>query len=218
MENRPLKLLRAACSKSYTSKGLGFAEGFFAWFPANRAQFAGLEGLQQTDDFIDVATNRQVVYQVATQVAIGIDEEHATEADALVFDQDAVVAANAVADVGNQRVVHFAQSAFAPSFVGMNAVDASAENLCVQLVEFRFLVVEALDFGGANEREIERVEEQNNPFTAVVAQRDFFDIAVDVRIGGELGSRFSNLCDHSGRISLHMNDSKAHESLTLNPF
>jgi hypothetical protein len=70
-----------------TVPGLRFAERFFAGFPANRAELAGLERLQQADDFIHVAANGQIVHQIAAQVAIRVDQEHAAQADALVFQQ-----------------------------------------------------------------------------------------------------------------------------------
>lgn len=72
--------------------------------PVGRANFAvflnELEGLQQSQRFVDGTANGQVIDGLLTHNTLWIDDEQATECDAGIFDQHIVVASNLFGQIG----------------------------------------------------------------------------------------------------------------------
>ena len=73
-------------------------------------------------------------------------------------------------------------------------IDGAAHDLAVVLPEGFSMVAELNDFGWADEGEVERVEEEQQPFRFVVVEGDFFELigSGDPRVGFEEGGRFAD--------------------------
>ncbi len=109
--------------------------------------------------------------------AFRIDNESSTSRDALVFEQNAIIAGQTLCHITNQRITEVAKVIFDPTAVRVHAVDAHAENFSALSTEILQAVTELGDFSRANKCEIERVEKQNNPLAFVIGQVDVFEIA-----------------------------------------
>ncbi len=73
--------------------------------------------------------------------ALGVDHEQAAQRDAGFFDEHAVVAGDALVEIGNQGVIDRANAAIftggvAPGQVGKVAVDADADDFSVDGFKF----------------------------------------------------------------------------------
>jgi hypothetical protein len=81
-------------------------------------------------------------------------------------------------------------------------VDGYADDLHTARFEFLDAAVVRQDFGGADEGEVERVEEHHNVLAGVVGQgKIFFDGTVGhYGRGGETGSFLANECSHGGLL------------------
>lgn len=128
-----------------------------------------LEGLDQTQGLVDVAADGQVVDGDLAQGALGVDDEEATQGDALVLDQHAVVARDLEVLVGNQRQLQvLAQAtllagALTPGQVCEVAVGGDTQDGGVELLELGEGVVVGEDLGGADKGEVHGVEQKNDP-------------------------------------------------------
>lgn len=128
-----------------------------------------LEGLDQAERLLDVAADGQVVDGDLAEGALGVDDEEAAQGDALLLDQDAVVAGDLGVLVGHQgqlQVVAQATllaGAFAPGQVAEVAVGGDTEDGGVELLEPGELVVVGEDLGGADEGEVHGVEQEDDP-------------------------------------------------------
>jgi len=71
--------------------------------------------------------------------------------------------------------------------MGKFAVRGDRHDSGIALLELRQPVGEFIDFRRSDEREVERIEEQNQPLSAVIFQRYAFEISLDDAIERELG-------------------------------
>ena len=81
------------------------------------------------------------------------------------------------------------------------AVDAGAQDLRPELLELVVVLGEALNLRRAHEREIERIEEQDDPLATVVAELDVDELAVDDAFEGEIGCGLTYLDCHVAPLS-----------------
>jgi len=72
--------------------------------------------------------------------------------------------------------------------MGELAVGGASDHLAVDLAELGGALREGNDLGGAHEGEVQRVEEQHQVLSLVVAQLDVLEHAVDDGSAGEFGS------------------------------
>lgn len=90
-------------------------DGVHARVPVGRADLAvlvcELERVNQAQGLVDAAAHRQIVDGDLAQHAVGVDEEQAAQRNALLFNQHAVVLADGVVLVAQQRDVDLAQAA-----------------------------------------------------------------------------------------------------------
>jgi hypothetical protein len=71
-------------------------------------------------------------------------------------------------------------------------VNRASNNFAVGFSKLWSFVIESGDFCWADESEIEWVEEEANVFSFVVAETDFFEFAVDERLGLKSWGWFSD--------------------------
>ncbi len=142
------------------------AEGLLTWLPFHRAELAGLERCERTNDFADRAAHAGVIDLRPAELSVWIDEEGAAEREAFVFHEHAVLARHFTRHVGEQRVFDLAEAVLDPRFVAVLRVRRAAENNSVELFELVDTFAELGDLGWADEGEVEWVEEQDGPLAA----------------------------------------------------
>ena len=181
--------------------GIGL-HGFFARSPVGRADFIRiglhiLEGLQNPQRFINIATHGQVVDRGVHDHAIGIDDEQTAQGDTLSVIEDVVGRRDLLLQVSDEGIVDIAQATLIagslnPSQVAELTVDGNAENLGVLAREIRVTVAEGRDFSRADEGEIQWVEEQHHILAPVLGQRDFLELLVHHCGGCEIRGLLAN--------------------------
>ncbi len=122
-----------------------------------------LQGIDQTQQLVHVAAQRQVVDDLRAHNAFLVDQERATEGHATVG-LDVIGLGDLVLGVGRQGVLDGADAALvhrgvAPGVVGEVGVDGNADHLDVARLEFRDAVVQGDQLGRADEGEVQRIEE-----------------------------------------------------------
>lgn len=159
------KVLEAALGVSLHGLAAGLPVG-----GADLAVLVGeLEGLDETEGLVDVAADGQVVDGDLAQGALGVDDEETAQGDALLLDQDAVVAGDLEVLVGDQGQLQvlaetaLLAGALAPSQVGEVAVGRDAQDGGVELLKLGEGVVEGEDLSGADEGEVHGVEQEDDP-------------------------------------------------------
>ncbi|MNP20656.1 hypothetical protein D3C76_1132370 [compost metagenome] len=130
--------------------------------------FVELQGVDQTQQLVHVAAQRQVVDDLRTHDAVLVDQEGATEGHA-TFGLDVIGLGDLVGDVGGQGVLHRADAALfhrgvAPGVVGEVGVDGDADHFHVARLELGDLVIQRDQLGRADEGEVQRVEEHQAVF------------------------------------------------------
>ncbi len=169
-----------------------------------------LEGLDESQDLLDVAADGKVVEAHVSQDALGVNDEGGTESDALVttvLNQAVVGLRDILRDVGQQRELKINETAFlkrglAPLHVRELGVNGATNEDSVVGVELAGELIEGQNFSGADKGEVKRVEEKNDvlAFVAVGVNRDEF--ALEVGVALESGS---GLADDEGLVvGLHL--------------
>lgn len=138
----------------------GGLDGVHAGVPVGRADLAvlvgELEGVNEAEGLVDAAANRQIVDGDLAKDAVGVDEEEAAQSNALLLNQDAVVLANGVVLVRQQRDVDLAQAAVLLRCVGpceqrVLGVGRSEDNAGTAGLKVGCAVAEGKDLGRAHE-------------------------------------------------------------------
>ena len=150
-----------------------------------------LEGLDEADELINVAADGEVVHGDLADVLLGVNDEGAAESNAVV-EEDTVVGGDLLLEVRDEGDGHLAEAALlaglhGPGKVGELRVDGAADDLAVELVELGNAVGELDDLGGADEGEVEGVEEEDEPLALVVIKGDGLEGAVGHAGGGREG-------------------------------
>ena len=179
--------------------------GGLALGPVGRADLAvlvgELEGLDQAKDLLGVAADGEVVHGDLANDALGVDDEETTEGVARVHVKHTIVDGDLLVDVLDQRDVHLAETSVLavgvdPGQVGEHRVHRDTKHLSVQLGELGSSLREGNNLSGAHKGEVQRIEEENNPLSLVVAQRHGRNALVGQdRIARERGRGVSNTGD-----------------------
>lgn len=78
-----------------------------ALVPSSRADLAvlisELESLDETDGFLDVATDGKIVDGDLSEDTLGVDDEEASESDTLILNQDTIAARDLHGSIGDKR-------------------------------------------------------------------------------------------------------------------
>jgi len=187
-----------------TSGGVGL-HGRLAGLPAGWADLAvlvgELEGLDETQRFVDVASHRKVVDCDLTQLLLRINDEQAAEAQALVILKHTIGLADSHRLISQKRHAHLAQTShlswpLTPGQMGEVRVCRAGNQLASNFTELLRPVVKGDDFGRANEREVQWIKEQNYILALVVFQGDILECIVNNRRSSEVGSRHLRLENH----------------------
>src|SRR3954470_132980 len=167
--------------------GSGRLKRVLALLPVAGAQLVGLQGVQNAQDFLRVAADRQVIDRSEADDALGIDDEGGAECHAFGLVEDAELGAQLALDVGQHRERQVTQVVVvdAPGVVDELAVGRSAENLGVAVGELAVQLAESGDLGRAHEGEVLRPEEHDQP------------LALE-RTVGELGERLLRIGGNDG--------------------
>jgi hypothetical protein len=167
-------------------------EQVFAGRPLGRAQPAGLERLQDAQRLFDRAADVVVGHDRVAQHAFRVDDEQAALCGAGFLVEHAVRPGDFLGEVGDQRVRRpgdavLVERGVEPREVRVDAVGRRPEHLGVEFVELVEAIGQGQDLRRADEREIERVEEKDQPLALVVGQADL--PAQILRAGRALGGR-----------------------------
>ena len=124
-----------------------------------------LESLDKPKGLVDIAAHGKIVDGDLPQRALGVDDEEAAEGDAVVLLEDPVGPADGHVLVGQEWDLHLAEAAMfavllTPGEVGEVRVRAAGHHGAVEGLELRHPVREGDDLRGADEREVQRVEEE----------------------------------------------------------
>jgi len=161
-----------------------------------------LEGLDKADDFLDGAADWEIVDGNLSQDAPGVNDEKSTESDTLSLDENTIIGGDLVGGVGDERELEVGTKATlvtglsGPSIVRVLRVSRDGENGGVELLELRESVVEGKDLSGADKSEVHRVEEEDNPLTKILSQRDILEQAINDSGAGEGRCGLLNDRDH----------------------
>jgi hypothetical protein len=156
------------------------------------------------------------------QDAFGVDDEEAAQRDALVLDEHAVVARDALRHVGRERVLEALDAALVarrlePGAVREGRVGRDADDFRADALEVLVAVAERGQLRRADEGEVERVEEQHEPLARVVRELDVLVQLLDVlgrrhvEIRGlvaDLRRRCRRFHDSSVEIYSHINPAR----------
>ncbi|MEY3458807.1 MAG: hypothetical protein RL215_1964 [Planctomycetota bacterium] len=168
-------------------QGLGvvLVECLLSGFPVAGAEFIGLESIEYAEDFIDIASDAEVVDGEPAEDALGVDKVDAAVGDAFAAVEDIVGGGELVVGVADHEVFELAEFfvGVAPAFMGVHAVGAGGEYDGVAVCEFAESFIEGDDFGGADEGEVEGIEVEADPFAVEVGQFQVAELAVGVVFG-----------------------------------
>ena len=155
------------------------------WLPAGGADLSVLvsvlEGLDHTEDLVNVPADGQVVDAVLTESALFVDDVRSAESDTSVvtiLNQAAVVSRDLLSDVRDHGDAHGAETTALSWLhgvltVGEVRVDGATNDLSVDGFKFSALVIELADLSGAHEREVQRPEEEHDVLAFILNERKF---------------------------------------------
>jgi len=157
-----------------------------------------LESLDQPEGLINTPTNGEIIDGHLPQNTIRIHDEETTESDTSLFNKNSVVPGDCLVKVRDQRVLQSAQTSLLarlldPGQVGEMRVGGDSDHLAVDAFELFDPFGESDDFSGADEGEIQRIEIDDNIFTLVILEGNFFELTVNHSLSLESRSRLLNL-------------------------
>ena len=178
--------------------GLVRGHGIGTFFPIHRTDFAVsfevLEGIDGAEALADGASERHVVDDLVADDAFFIDEKEAAVGDEFAGDdgfarlivihiagEDIVGFGDRLVDVCDERVGDALDTTLVPwglepCPVGEFGIRGAADDGDVAALELGELFLEAVEFGGADEGEILRVEEENDVFfPEILVEGEIFD-------------------------------------------
>ena len=164
--------------------------------------------LHQPQVLVHVPPHRQVVYAYVLHHLRLVHDERPPETDARVG-QNAVGFGDLLFGVGEERDVNVAESPVGSRFLGVFHVaevwiDGAADDFAAHFPEELGLVRELDDLGGADEGEVEGVEEQQHVLVLEVVEGEFLEGLLGAVPGLGLEER-GNLADcRSDRCCCHI--------------
>lgn len=160
-----------------------------------------LVGLDETKDLGSVATDRGVVHGDVTEDTLGVDDVESTVGVARVEMESTIGSGDGLVDVLQEGDVHVTETSLLavsvdPSEMGEDGVDGSTNEDSVGGLELRSGLRESDNLGGADEGEVEGVEEENDPLSVIILQRDGLDLLVgENSVSSELRGRSADAGD-----------------------
>ena len=159
-----------------------------------------LEGLHHSQVLIGVPADGQVVYRSVSHDSLDVDDVGGSKGNTvviLVLAQASEGPGDLLVQVGNQGDVHGAEASFLLGLEGVLhvrelGVDGAGEQFAADFLELLGLVVEGDDFSGADEGEVEGVEEEADVLAPVGAEINLDEVAVVPGIGDKDGSGLSD--------------------------
>lgn len=176
-------------------------------FPLSRADFTvflnELEGLDESEIFIDVSSDREIIDGNVSDNSMRIDEESTSVSSTLsitVLNEDTIVSANLLGYISQQGNVHVTKTTLFSGFLapfGMDKlrISRAANNFSVDLAESFSGITETNDFSRAYKGEVKGVEEQKNPFSLVLFEGNSFNTIIP-SLRSESWSLFTNKSAH----------------------
>lgn len=172
--------------------------GLLSGFPLSRADFTEdisvLEGLDQSEVFINISADWGVVDGKVSEDTLIIDDVGGSEGDTFAGDEAAIRSRDILSDISNEGDLHFTKTSFisgllAPFHMGEFGVNGDTQDFAVKFLEFAREFRELDDFSGANEGEVQRIEEEDDVLASVVGELDLLEaLSVDVSVSFEIGS------------------------------
>ena len=184
--------------------GVGF-DGLGSLLPVSRAYFSVLigvlEGLDKSEDLMHASSYGGIVDLHVSDDALLVDDEKAPKTGTvklvvLVLYEDAVAPGYLLGDVREEGEVELAHTALVPlgpgpGEVAEGGVNREPDDVSIQGSELLCLLGEGGKLGGADEGEIEGVEEQDEVLSFVVFGIEFDNLVVDYCFSVEVGGRAS---------------------------
>lgn len=179
--------------------------GVRSWGPVDWADLTVLvgvlEGLDQTEGFLDVTADWWVVDgDVSDDTLVG-DDEQTTVGVASLFDQDSVVLGDLLGKVRKEweRQVSSETTVLlwcvGPGQVGVDRVDRDAQEDSVVLLEGLDGGIVGQDFAWADEGPVQWVEEEDDVLALVVRKLDGLELLADNGLSLEVWSWVSYACN-----------------------
>jgi len=169
-----------------------------------------LESLDQADDLINVAADRKIVDGDLAQVTGRIDDEKGTKWDA-IGKKNTVLGGDRLGEVSDNRDLHVTQTTFLarsvhPGKMGEQGIARGSNDLGVDGIELRLTIAESNDLGRADEGEIQRIPEEDDPLASELRQRDILELLVRHQsANGEFRSRLLNGRERHGASGYQSN-------------
>ena len=157
-----------------------------------------LEGLHDAEDLLDVAADGGVVEGGVAEDSLAVDDEEGAAGVARVAEEGVVLDAEVLGEIGEEGEVQGASETtglagdLGPGEVGVEGVDGGAEDDGVDGVELGEVILEGEDLAGADEGEVEGVEEEDDVLAGVVGERDLLEFSADEGIDGEFRGSATN--------------------------
>lgn len=147
-------------------------QSLFALLPVTRNKLVGLQSIKNSEDFIDIATDSQVVDGQISEHALRVDQENTAICDAGGFVEDTVRGRQLMVRVGKHQMLQAFQAgmAVAPALVRVNTIGTGRQQDTLALGERLDGIVESNDFRRADKCEVERIKVQADPLAAIVRQ------------------------------------------------
>lgn len=148
--------------------------GGLAGLPTGRADLSvlvrELEGLDESEDLINISSDGKIVHGVLTEGSLGVDDVGSSEGDSsipAILNEAAVVSGDLFGHIGDHGDLHLTEtsllsrlvSIFSMAKVGING---ASNNLGVDGLELGGGIGELADLSGAHKGEVKRPEEQDN--------------------------------------------------------
>ncbi len=180
---------------------MAFVPGFQSAGQTSPSLAHVLERLKDAKRFVDRPADRRVVDRRVLDDAIGVDDEKAAQRDLAVLGQHVVLPGEVLSEVLEERVGEALDAALFAGFLGPREVaelrvHGRAEHLGVELPELAEPVREREDLGRAHEREVEGIEEKDDPFPLVIGKAIRVELAVEHAFEGEFRGHSADELGH----------------------
>ena len=139
-----------------------------------------LGGLNLAQQLVGVAADAVVLHLGHLYQAIGVNQERSAVGHSLVFLHHAEAAAEHAGGVGKHRILYFlyAVRGVVPCLVHEVGVCAHREHLDAHLLQAVVFLGQVHQFGGANEGEVGRVEEEQGPLALQVFAAHCLELSI----------------------------------------
>jgi hypothetical protein len=156
----------------FGNPGGGRFHGILTLVPVGGAHFpmlfGELQGVENTQGFVDVSSQRQVIDHLMANNAFAVYQEQAAQGDSGI-EENLVGFGNRLIKIGHQGKRDLSYPAILyrhifPRIVGVRGVYRHTDNLAVVLGKFAVGSIKGEDLRGADEGKIEGVEKEQNVF------------------------------------------------------